>query len=336
MEAQNKDKNNQRPPRFVKLILVTILFSLLLGGIFVFIQYKKTHITTDDAYVKGSIHWIYPRVNGTVVKVLVRDNQFVKQGDTLVLLDPKEYQVRFSEALAELNLAISALKEAKVDVKVMETEINLAKAEFFKSKADFHRAQALFKSKTISRQRYEVYLTSYKITKAKLAAAKQRLRQAQSRVKTAQMRIEVAKSRLEEAKLNLKYTTIKAPVAGYITKKTVEIGNRVNPQMPILAIVPLNDVWIEANYKENQLEKITHGQRAIVKIDAYPGKKFYGRVESIQAGTGAAFSLFPPENATGNWVKITQRIPVKIVLNPSDKRKVLRIGMSAVVTVLVK
>jgi len=298
--------------RLLRLLVFGILFLGLVLTIIFFIYYKKNHITTDNAYVRGHIHWVYPRINGSVIQVLVEDNQSVKKGQILVLLDPEEYKVKLLESKAELDLALSRLKEAEVHV--------------------------LYQKRVISKEKYERYLTNYEVSQAKLMAIKESLKQAKMQIKTAKENVNLCKRKVEVDQLNLKYTTIIAPVSGYITKKSVEVGQRVNPNRPLLAIVPLDEIWIEANYKEGQLEKIRPGQRVKIKIDAYPDKRFYGQVESIQAGTGAVFSLFPPENATGNWVKVTQRIPVKIVFtHPNNKdNKVLRIGMSAVTTVLVK
>ena len=324
--------------RLLRLLVFGILFLGLVLSIIFFIYYKKTHITTDNAYVRGHIHWVYPRINGSVIQVLVEDNQSVKKGQILVLLDPEEYKVKLLESKAELGLALSRLKEAEVHVKAVKAEVNLNKAEFAKAEADFRRAKVLYQKRVISKEKYERYLTNYEVSQAKLMAIKQSLKQAKMQIKTAKENVNLCKRKVEVDQLNLKYTTIIAPVSGYITKKSVEVGQRVNPNRPLLAVVPLDEIWIEANYKEGQLEKIRPGQRVKIKIDAYPDKRFYGQVESIQAGTGAVFSLFPPENATGNWVKVTQRIPVKIVFtHPNNKdNKVLRIGMSAVTTVLVK
>jgi len=136
-------------------------------------------------------------------------------------------------------------------------------------------------------------------------------------------------AQLEQATLNLEYTDVHAPVKGYITRKSAEVGNKVQPAQPLMSLVPLEDVWIEANYKETQLKRVKVGQPVEIDVDTYPGTKFKGRVQSIMAGTGAVFSLFPPENATGNFVKVVQRIPVKIVLDPTtDPNHVLRVGMS--------
>ncbi|MBA4392822.1 MAG: hypothetical protein C0407_04635 [Desulfobacca sp.] len=150
------------------------------------------------------------------------------------------------------------------------------------------------------------------------------------------MRIGLAEGRLEQARLQLTYTQIKAPARGHITKKNIEAGNQVQAGQPLMALVPLERLWIQANYKETQLTRVKSGQKVSIKVDTFPGKKLQGRVESIMAGTGSAFSLFPPENATGNFVKIVQRIPVKIVLDQDQQdRPPLRVGMSVNPTILI-
>ena len=332
---QEKPKKKKTGRRILRILILLIIIAGIAVGADYFIQYRRTHISTDDAYVKGHIHWISPRIPGTVINVLIDDNQLVKKGQVLVELDPATYQTRLAQAEAGLAVAKTKLTEARVQVAVIASEITLNKAEYNNALLDFNRAKLAYPNKVISKQQYDHYMTAYKVALAKLATSQQRLRLARDQVKSAMAQIRVWKAKVKDAKLNLGYTRVLAPVNGYVTKKTVEVGARVGPQTPLFAIVPLNDVWIEANYKENQLARVRVGQDVAITISTYPGVKFRGKVESIQAGTGAVFSLFPPENATGNWVKITQRIPVKIRILPPFK-KVLRIGMSAETTILVK
>ena len=203
-------------------------------------------------------------------------------------------------------------------LKVKEATANLdvRKATLEQSVRDRARAESLFNGKVIPKEKYEFVLTAYNLAKAQMSAAKQQL---------------------NISRQNLRYTKIYSPVDGYVTKKSVEIGNQVNAGQPLMAIIGLNDIWLTANYKETQLKNVKKGQCVLIKVDTYPGKVFTGRVDSIMAGTGAAFSLFPPENALGNYVKVVQRIPVKIVFdNNVDQDHVLRIGMSCVPTIITK
>lgn len=203
-------------------------------------------------------------------------------------------------------------------LKIKEAEANLdvRKAALEQSVRDRNRAESLFNGKVIPKEKYEFALTAYNLAKAQMGAAKQQL---------------------NISRQNLRYTKVYSPVDGYVTKKSVEIGNQINLGQPLMAIIGLKDIWLTANYKETQLKKVKKGQRVLIKVDTYPGKVFMGRVDSIMAGTGAAFSLFPPENALGNYVKVVQRIPVKILFdNNVEQDHILRIGMSCVPTIITK
>lgn len=198
------------------------------------------------------------------------------------------------------------------ELKVGEAQANVGirQATFEQASRDKARAEALYKDEVFSKERLENTTTAYNLAKAQLKAARQQLK---------------------IAKRNLEYTKIYSPSDGYVTGKAVEEGNQVQPHQPLLAVVALDDIWIVANYKETQLKNVRPGQQVKIKVDTYPGKVFTGKVDSIMAGTGAAFSLFPPENALGNYVKVVQRIPVKIVFDKTtDKDNILRIGMSCI------
>ncbi len=203
-------------------------------------------------------------------------------------------------------------------LKVNEAKANLdvRKATLEQSVRDRGRAEALFNAKVIPKEKYEFALTAYNLAKAQVSAAEQQL---------------------NISRQNLQYTKIYSPADGYVTKKSVETGNQINTGQPLMAIIGLDDIWLTANYKETQLKNVRKGQRVLIKVDTYSGKIFTGRVDSIMAGTGAAFSLFPPENALGNYVKVVQRIPVKIVFDKNtDQDHLLRIGLSCVPTIIAK
>lgn len=320
----------------VKIFFLVLLFSVVfLATVLFFLYYRKTHITTDDAYVQGHVHWISPRVEGTVTNVSVDDNQLVKEEQVLFALDPETYEASLDQAKAAFSLAEWKLKEAEVNYKAAQADLLLTQAQLEQAKRDLNRAEALLKKAVVPQEKYDNALTNYKVNEARFTVATERVKQAKIMIDTARANVENQKAQLNSALLNVQYTIIKAPIAGYITGKSVEVGQRVKPGISLLALVPLDDVWIEANYKETQLKRIKVGQQVIITVDTYSGKKFYGKVESIQTGSGSVFSLFPPENATGNWVKVVQRIPVKIVLergkNPNSP---LRVGMSVITTVL--
>lgn len=350
-------------------VTAAIVFAVLaivgIISIFIYIEYKKTHISTDDAYVEGDIYTVASKVPGTVKALYVDDNQYVKKGTLLVEIDPVDYEVRVREAasslaseeakLAEKEAAIESarklLAEARARRETAKANLDLQEANLRQAQTDLKRAESLFKKDAVSKEKYERQQTALDVSVAQVQAAREQLRQtemgieSQSAVvkqmeasKAAQSSsVKQKEAALEAAKLNAGYTDIYAPIDGYVTKKSVETGNQIQPAQPLMAVVPLYDVWIVANYKETQLNKVKPGLRAEIEVDTYPGKKFNGKVESIMAGTGAAFSLFPPENATGNYVKVVQRIPVKIVLDKgTDPQHVLRVGMSVVPTILLQ
>ncbi|HYB21132.1 MAG TPA: HlyD family secretion protein [Thermodesulfobacteriota bacterium] len=274
---------------------------------------------------------------------------------------------------ARINLEVQRknLTQAEQDVKRSKANLEAQEARLRQSQWDIKRADDLLQKEAISREKQENAYTAWDVAVAQVKAAREQASQAESaqeaqsaRVKQAEVEIKRVEAALETqknvirqteimvrsqdslakqkeaslrtAQLNRSYTEIYAPCAGYITRRTVEVGNQVSPGQPLMAVVPLEGIWITANYKETQLENVKPGQRVEIKVDTYPSVEFKGQVESIMAGTGSVFSIFPPENATGNYVKVVQRIPVKIVLEPgADPRHLLRIGMSVVPTILV-
>ena len=389
MAKDNNATNNQRK-RMALLVFALVVLAGLIAGFF-YVRYKKTHISTDDAFVEGTIHTVASRVTGTVLKVHVSDNEFVKKGSLLVELDADLYQRALRKAEAawkaeqrrleeieasidvqkkKIELARASLEKARIQRKALESAVQARRAEvkakealLEKARKDLQRAEALYKKQVIPEDRLERARTSYSTAEASYLAAKALLResivalkgqdatireaeaglQAEERVldnlnaalRAQRENIARRKAEAEIARLNLSYTKIYAPDDGYVTRKAVEVGNQIRAGQPLMALVPLDDVYIIANYKETKLDRIRPGQRVKIKVDAYPGKTFWGRVHSIMAGTGAAFSLFPPENATGNYVKVVQRVPVKILLEDgTDPGHILRIGMSVIPTVL--
>ncbi|HHN65049.1 MAG TPA: HlyD family secretion protein [Nitrospirae bacterium] len=389
MAKDNNATNNQRK-RMALLVFALVVLAGLIAGFF-YVRYKKTHISTDDAFVEGTIHTVASRVTGTVLKVYVSDNEFVKKGSLLVELDGDLYQRALRKAEAawkaeqgrleeieasidvqkkKIELARASLEKAGIQRKALESAVQARRAEvkakgalLEKARKDLQRAEALYKKQVIPEDRLETARTSYSTAEASYLAAKALLResivalkgqdatireaeaglQAEERVldnlnaalRAQRENIARRKAEAEIARLNLSYTKIYAPDDGYVTRKAVEVGNQVQAGQPLMALVSLDDVYIIANYKETKLDRIRPGQRVKIKVDAYPEKTFWGRVHSIMAGTGAAFSLFPPENATGNYVKVVQRVPVKILLEDgTDPGHILRIGMSVIPTVL--
>jgi membrane fusion protein (multidrug efflux system) len=342
---------------------------VIVGGIilFFYLRYQETHISTDDAYVDGRVHVIASKVPGTVKALHIQDNQLVKIHDLILEIDPIDYEVAIKQSQATVDAERTALSEIKsraetakrqlaeitASLDAAQANVDLQKSNLNLAKVNLQRSEYLLKKEAIAKQQYDNSKTTYEVDIAQVKAAedlarqveasletqKALIKQIESGLPTQEAQIRQRKAVLNGAELNLGYTKIYAPADGYITRRTVEVGNQIQADQPLMAVVPLNqeDVWITANYKETQLKQLKPGQRVKIKVDTYPGRVFYGKVDSVMAGTGAVFSLFPPENATGNFVKIVQRIPVKIVLDKeADPGHLLRIGMSVVATVLIE
>jgi len=314
---------------FAVVFLLFVVLGLIYG-----LHYKKTHISTTNAYVHGHIHWISSRVSGVIKEVLVEENQWVKKGELLIVLDRKPFEIKVKEKEASLNLEEKRLNEIKKEIDATLAQLTLKKAKLEQTQWDWKRARNLYQRDALSKQNYEHMLTRFKIAQAEYSFVKETLNQKKALFAVQKSLIKQKRAELNEALLNKDYTRIYAPADGFVVKKGVEVGNYVKTGVPLLSLVNTKEVWIEANYKETKLHHIKKGLKAIIKIDAYPKKRFHGYVESIMAGTGAAFSLFPPENASGNWIKVVQRVPVKIVF--CEDVPPLRIGMSAKVTILSK
>jgi membrane fusion protein (multidrug efflux system) len=300
---------------------------------------SSTHISTDNAFVEAKIHSISARVPGMVVRVTVNDNQYVRKGDLLVELDPGDYKVRVANAAASLAVAKNETSGTYAQVEAARAAVNSDKAKLKQAELDLARGEALYRKEVIPMEQLDRLKTARSVAEARLAETEGSVRQALALlgltgtgVKDAQ--IARKKAELDESRLNLSYTRIYAPASGFITRKSVEQGNNVQAGQPLMALVDLDDSWVTANYKESQLTHVKPGQQVKFSVDTYPGMTFSGNVESIMAGTGAAFSLLPPENATGNYVKVVQRIPVRIAIDKaSDPERRLRVGMSVEPTI---
>ena len=335
MEEEKKENgNNGKKKKIVAAFVILLIAGVI--TLFFYLNYKATHITTDDAFVDGRIYAVAPKIPGTVKAVHVEDNQMVKKGDMLVEIAPEDYDARLNEAMSSVNAEKSKLAEYQAKVKTARAQLELQDANMRQAEIDIRRAELLYGKGAISKERYEKTKTGYDVTLAEVKASREQMRQTESSVASQASSVTAKEAKLKTEQLNVGYTMIYAPADGRITKKNVEKGNQVQPGQPLMAVVPLDDVWIVANYKETQLKKVRPGQKVKIKVDTYSGETFTGKVDSIMAGTGSAFSLFPPENATGNYVKVVQRVPVKIILDRKDIAGILRVGMSVVPTVLVE
>jgi membrane fusion protein (multidrug efflux system) len=321
------------------IVSLAIIATGCLGGFFW--VHGKTHITTDNAFIQSPIHTIAPRVSGAVVNILVKDNQLVHKGDLLLVLDDRDAQAEVDKAVAEFALAHNETDSDRAQVESARAELAKNRAQVAQAGLDLKRAEILFRQKVIPKEQLDRLLTNQAVVAAQAQESEQRLHKAIATLgepvgNAPGALVAKRQAELATARLKLSYTRIHSPVDGYVTHKSVERGNWVQPGQALMAVVALHDSWIIANYKESQLTDVRPGMQVEFTVDTYPGTRFTGRVDSIMAGTGAAFSLLPPENATGNYVKVTQRIPVKIAMNQKENaRHPLRVGMSVVPVILV-
>ena len=392
-------------------------------------HYAVHYVSTDDAYVEGTITPVSAKVSGHVAALLVGDNQPVKQGELLLRIDPRDYQARVAQARAAVSMAEANLKAARselplareetraaidqaratlegavVAVRASESAVDEARARLESRRAaaaamradvtgaqsaqrqagrELERFRQLLQSELVARRDFDAAEAVYETTSATVEATERRLAQAEREIQQAQAElasrahaVDQAKQRVAEARaalaraesqlhqvaikdaaatqaearlretqadlafadLQLQYTEVRTPIDGVVSKRSVEVGQVVQMGQPLLAIVPLHDVWVLANFKETQVARIRPGMRAEVWVDGVPDRAFTGSVNSLSAGTGARFSLLPPENATGNWVKVVQRVPVKILLDAREfgNPHTLRAGMSVIVTIRVR
>jgi membrane fusion protein (multidrug efflux system) len=333
-----KKKSGNRKSRGIIILCLLIAIAAWLG-MRMFIS-SKTRIETDNAFIEARIVQVSSKVSGTVTRVLVSDNQFVRQGDLLVEIDPRDYQVQMAKAAAGVGVAENETGGEYLKVEASRAALQSARAMNDQAILDQERGDKLFAREVIPKEQLDRLKTARSVSESQLKEAEENLRRAQTEaglVGKAGGRAKVMerKALLNEAELQLSYTKIYAARDGYITRKSLEPGANIQAGQPMMALVPLQDAWITANYKERQITHIRPGQKVEFSVDAYPGRTFTGQVDSIMAGTGAAFSLLPPENATGNYVKVVQRIPVKIAIDSSsDPQHLLRVGMSVVPTVV--
>ena len=323
------------------MVVIIVIIAAMLPA-YHYYQYIETHVTTDDAYVDGTVALVSSRVNGTITNVYIEDNWTVKEGELLLTLDPRDFDVRVEQAQAQLDRAKQTIDELYSQVGAAKSGVSLAGSQLKQARIDFNRAKSLKDQGVVSSAQYDQAETGLRIASADEALAEHQLRQAQAALGSETLDhshydrplVKQAEAALEQSKLDLAYTKITAPFAGIVTHKTVHVGNRVQVGEPLLAVVPLGKLYLTANFKETQLTDVRVGQKAEIVADIYPGYTYKGHVDSISMGTGAAFSLLPPENATGNWVKVVQRVPVKIVFEtPAPPDKPLRLGLSVEVAI---
>ena len=347
-EAAPLEKPKKRNP----LVLLVLAVVLLAGGYYGWTRYQfaKAHESTDDAQVEGDVYPVLPRVGGPVLRVQVDENQTVKKGDVLVTLDPADYQQRVNAAeaalfaaQAQVAAARAGVATAQANVRTAQTGIGVSQANQERLQKDLKRSTFLREQDIIPQSEYDAVQANLKATAAQRATATDQVSGARQQVAAAAQQIAVAQAvvkqrqaDLDNARLQLSYTTIVAPENGIVSRKNVQPGQVVQPGQQLLGLVGSARTWVVANFKETQLEDMKVGQPVKLEVDAYPKEAFQGHIESLSAATGARFALLPPDNASGNFVKVTQRVPVRIALDKTDPQHPLRAGMSVNAVVQVK
>ncbi|HET9040615.1 MAG TPA: HlyD family secretion protein, partial [Gemmatimonadales bacterium] len=316
--------------------------------------YSRTHVSTDNAQVDGHITAIAPRIAGFIDRVAVEENQHVKAGDTLVVLDRRDLIARLEQAEADLRnaealvgsgraagQAVAQLQATRAEAASADADVTAAEATARQTEADYQRYRTLAATKVVSAQQLDAAESARDAAAANLEAARRRAAAAGSQisasgaaVRGADARLASAQAAVETARLQLSYATLFAPDNGIVAKRSAEPGALVQIGQNLMSIVPDTNVWVTANLKETQLAKVRVGDPVEFDVDAYPDVTFHGKVESLSPATGARFALLPPDNATGNFTKVVQRVPVRIAVDGSaDPAHPLRPGMSVDVTI---
>tara|TARA_B100000678_G_C18216592_1_gene505512 strand:- start:1463 stop:2671 length:1209 start_codon:yes stop_codon:yes gene_type:complete len=347
VRENNDKKHTQSSLSTTKNIQKRRILLLVLGGIFLLIGllgflywfiWAQYTAYTDDAYVKGNQVPLMSQVAGQVIEVTVEDTQYVKAGQLIARLDDKNYQIALQKAEANLAQTIRQVSGYYAAAASAQENIILTKANLVEAQLDIKRRQGLEGRRAVSKEEIAHLNTILQATNARYQIAKHQFTQALDRVNDTSLythpQVLIAQAQLKQAYLNVQRTKIIAPVSGFIARKNIQLGQQVAVNTPLLAIIPLYDVWIDANFKESKLEFLRINQPVTISADAYPNKTYHGKVAGLNAGTGEAFALLPPQNATGNWIKIVQRLPVRIMLNTKELRKhPLQLGLSVRVSV---
>ncbi|MFJ7108724.1 efflux RND transporter periplasmic adaptor subunit [Pseudomonas sp. NPDC098740] len=329
-------------PRKRKVLLVVLAIVVILAGVGVWGYhefYGRWNESTDDAYVNGNVVEITPLVTGTVVSIGADDGDLVHEGQVLINFDPNDAEVGLQSAQANLARTVRQVRGLYSNVDGMKAQVNAQQAEVQKAQDNFNRRKNLAAGGAISQEELSHARDDLTSAQNALANAKQQLKTTSALVDdtvvSSHPDVMSAAAQLRQAYLNNSRSTLIAPVTGYVAKRSVQLGQRVQPGTALMAVIPLDQLWIDANFKETQLRDMRIGQPVDIEADLYGSDvKFSGTIDSLGAGTGSAFALLPAQNATGNWIKIVQRVPVRIHINAEELAKhPLRVGLSTQVDV---
>lgn len=326
--VKQEKENKAEKKKFFKKILYLLSAVLVLAGLAAAWLYFTSFESTDDAFIEANIIRISPKVSGTIEKLYIDDNRHVNEGDLLMEIDPRDYQVRYDQTKSAYEMSLYRQKSAVADESAAKVDMEL-------SKDDYDRYIKLYKKGAVSKQELDRAKSRYETSRSRHTLAKESVF-SRSKTRVADAELKKLEAAMRQAKLELSYTKIYAPVSGKITNRVAEVGAFTHAGSPLFSIVP-DKRWVVANFKETQVGRMKAGQTVKIKVDAYSHKIFMGKVDSIQSSTGAKTSLFPPENAVGSYVKVVQRVPVKIVFTekiPANYN--IEPGMSVIPKVIIK
>ncbi len=315
-------------------ILLLALLLLAIGALAPFAwSYLQSYESTDDAQIDGHIDPLSSRIDGTVVSVHPEDDDRVKKGELLVEIDPRDYEVAVEQAKARLGLALAQIASAKQDYAAALANVREADATNFKAQRDARRYTILLDQQVVPQEQYDQYTATARVDAAKVDSAQEAAGSALKAIAARQADADAAKAALDQALLNLSYTKIYAPANGIVGKRAVQLGSRIQPGQTLMFVTETDDIWVTANFKETQLARMHRGEKVTIHVDTF-GRNYRGYVAHMPGASGDRFSLLPPENATGNYVKVVQRLPVRIVFEPGqDPDHQLHPGMSVEPTV---
>ncbi|MCP2003239.1 UNVERIFIED_ORG: membrane fusion protein (multidrug efflux system) [Buttiauxella agrestis ATCC 33320] len=329
---EHVQRSSKRKRNFIIFILILVLAAA--GCLTWYFLYARFYESTDDAYVNGNQVALTPQINGTVTQVTADEGDFVEKGQPLVLLDPSDTQIALQQAEASLANTVRQVRGLYSTADNYRAQVAAKQVALQTAQNDYARREKIFSTGAIAAEDLAHYRDAVTSAQSDLAAAQQALRtnlaMVDDTVIESHPEIKTAVAALRQRYLDNSRTTIVAPVSGYVAKRAVQLGMQVTSGTTLLAIVPLNEVWVDANFKESQMKTMRLGQKVTLNADLYGDDvEYHGTIESLGIGTGSAFSLLPAQNASGNWIKIVQRLPVRITLDPHDMRKhPLRVGLS--------
>ena len=348
--ATQETETKKKPNRVLPIILGVVLLGGIIFGIKEYIYFSK-HVDTDDAQIDGDISPVVARVGGYVDSIMFEENTHVNKGQLLVKIDPRDYQVKLEQAQAAqvgasagVNVGESQISTTAANSSSARADVESNKARLDKVRKDYERYANLVQDGSITRQQFDQAKADLDVAQANYNASRDKYKAALEQVATSRSQLKVTNTGVSQrqvdidyAKLQLSYTAIKSPASGLAAKKNVQVGQLVQAGQTLFSIVNDNSLYVTANFKETQLDEIKNGLKVDLKVDAYPDLKVEGTVYNFSPATGAKFSLLPPDNATGNFVKVVQRVPVKIKITGSKEEIAkLRPGMSVDVSVITK